>query len=184
MQLRGAAHVQQYVDAAEVLRQQRKKLTIRTLAGQLGKNWRTVESYLRRRPQLSRQLGVIIVKQHGVEDYLTAIKKLKLQNRVVTQKMLAHELGGKSEGTVSVFLLTHPGVREALTAPYMQRPAFKRSHTVTYMVWDERIGRLALVSVGLAEYVRIWDRGLLKFQREKTQMPDYLPTREEASALL
>jgi hypothetical protein len=66
-------------------------------------------------------------------------------------------------------------------APAIPRP--RREITVEY--WDDRrLFRYVLEKVEMQKYIDLWQKGLLKFQREGTDKPTYYITPEEAKASL
>lgn len=64
------------------------------------------------------------------------------------------------------------------------RPRFKKGQEVGVNYLHEISGRMTFASVTFREYVRLWDKRILKFQEENSPRPEHLPSREEAIALI
>ncbi|HWB34112.1 MAG TPA: ParB N-terminal domain-containing protein, partial [Candidatus Paceibacterota bacterium] len=65
-----------------------------------------------------------------------------------------------------------------------QKPKSRPTTDLTVNYFDDNAGRMVMDKVSLAQYVRLWQSGKLKFQQQNTEKPEHLPTLEEAQALL
>jgi hypothetical protein len=64
------------------------------------------------------------------------------------------------------------------------KPASQKGAEIDVAYFDEGVGRLVMNRVSRRRYVELWDKGLLKFQHQKTEKPEHLPSREEVAESL
>lgn len=173
-----------YADAAANVLAMGKSLTSKNLADQLHKEWKAVRKFLRREPELATRLGVQIRKMSTLEQYQEAIASLEERQLKITHARLAKELG-KDRTSVTRYLDAHSELRIGkLEKRRSAKITLKRGQEIGVSYLHETTLRMTFAPVTLAEYIRLWDKGLLKFQQEDMVKPEHLPTRKDVARFL
>lgn len=189
---------QRYINAAAKVRGAGLPVTIKNLAEILDERQKTLLMQVYRHPELVEAAGITLQVEHALTDYVETLRKILNKNGRASYGDVASMLGIKL-GPVSGFLRKHrraiedaiPGVtwleekgRGHKHFIILKRPTFKKGQEIPVTFFDEHSGRVIFTAVRPAEYIRLWDAKLLKFQQEGTPMPYNLPTREEALRVL
>ena len=175
-----------------------EKTTIRTLAGEMTANFKSVQHYLYRNRDLATEIGVELeYAMHDVGQYADAIVDMPANQRP-TQRRIAAALG-IDHSSVSKFMKKHPELRalhprfdnlrgngkaveiEIASATTPAKP--NRWRDLGVAIWHENVGRYVGVCATREEYLDYWEKGLLKHQCEGKPKPEHLPTPEEVSRM-
>lgn len=114
------------------------------------------------------------------------------------------ELAAKNAPKPSPTLVAKPSVRVSSNPVAQESPASRRSTTYAesgkarpwvdpptppparkggaeraFTYFDDNLGRMVTDKVNRSKYVQLWDKGLLRFQKEGQQKPDWMPERDE-----
>ncbi len=189
---------QRHMDAAKKIREKGLSVKIKSLAEELHERQRTLLMQVYRHPEIVETIGITLQTQHGLTDYVETLREILHKHGRANYEDVASMLGIKM-GPASGFLRKHrraiegaiPGVtwveekgRGRKHFIILKKPTFRKGQEIPVPFFDRHSGRMVLTAVRPAEYIRLWDAKLLKFQQEDTPMPYNLPTREEALELL
>ncbi|HUO50653.1 MAG TPA: hypothetical protein VMU25_03795 [Candidatus Paceibacterota bacterium] len=184
-----------YVAAAAKLQLEQKDVTIRSLAEEMGEDFKAAQRYLYRNEDVAKEIGLTLEHtKHDELDYTAAILNIPVNVRP-TNRRLGSALG-VCHSSVAKFLKEHPELKrlhprfecgdileevEAESEPEnLEEDSVMRTWRDLYViVWHERSGRYVGEVANRTQYLTYWEKGLLKHLHEGLPMPSHLPTPEE-----
>lgn len=190
------------------LDEREEKVTVRSLAVEMGANFKTVQRFLYRDTELAAEIGVeLVFTKHGLEEYAAAITGIPVDRRPTTRRIA--EVLGLDHSAVARFIKAHPELRALhprfeseseddepevqidvdpdplpAASPPIVSAEPRRWRDIAVNVWSESTGRFVGQNASRAQYLNYWAKGVLKHQMQKQPKPEYLPTPEEVEAMI